>query len=90
MKAASSRWFHLLLQLLHSLASPAVEVRADAGGNRGKGLFATKDFSKDDIIFQERPLVGWPSAVALLPASLELTTPAVATHALRFSRLQHS
>lgn len=53
----------LLVQLLHNLPTaespgPGVEVRLDAGGNRGKGLFTTKSFNKGDLIFAERPLVG--------------------------------
>lgn len=54
------------VQLLASLNSPPVSVRA--AGDRGKGLFATSAVIKGDVIFQERPLVslrpllpGWPS-----------------------------
>lgn len=36
---------------------PPLEVRADAGGDRGKGLFATEDIEEGDIIFEERALV---------------------------------
>jgi hypothetical protein len=58
------------LQLLHNLAAPgSVEVRSDAGGKRGKGLFAKKAFKKGDAIFQERPLVS--SADSCLAATCQ-------------------
>ncbi|CAD7700335.1 unnamed protein product [Ostreobium quekettii] len=33
-------------------------VRLDAGGGRGKGLFATTSFEPGDVILEEAPLVG--------------------------------
>lgn len=36
---------------------PPVAVRLDAGGGRGKGLFATRDIAEGELIFQERALV---------------------------------
>lgn len=56
------------LQLLSGFEG--LEVRQDAGGGRGKGLFATQAFKKDDVIFQERPLV----------SSLPLTAPSSLAH----------
>ncbi|KAK9835164.1 hypothetical protein WJX81_002351 [Elliptochloris bilobata] len=41
----------------------AVEVRPDAGGGRGKGLFATQDLEEGDVIFTEAPVI----AARLLP-----------------------
>lgn len=35
----------------------ALEVREDAGGGKGKGLFATAALDEGDLLFKEQPLV---------------------------------
>ena len=39
-------------------ARPPVAVRLDAGGGRGKGLFATRAIAEGELIFEERALAG--------------------------------
>jgi hypothetical protein len=43
--------------LLASLKAKGIEIRPDAGGGRGKGVFATESFQQGDVIWTERPLV---------------------------------
>jgi hypothetical protein len=44
--------------VLASLKANGIEIRPDAGGGRGKGVFATKSFQQGDVLWTERPLVG--------------------------------
>jgi hypothetical protein len=56
-------------QLLARRSPPLpVCVRLDAGGGRGKGVFATRDIEEGELIFAERPLVR--GAVALIVGGL--------------------
>lgn len=43
--------------VLSSLKANGIEIRPDAGGGRGKGVFATKGFQQGDVLWTERPLV---------------------------------
>ncbi|KAK9811846.1 hypothetical protein WJX72_011125 [[Myrmecia] bisecta] len=38
--------------------APDLEVRLDAGEGKGKGVFAKREFEKDELLFKEPPLVG--------------------------------
>eukprot|EP00798_Chlamydomonas_sp_ICE-L_P030341 gene30341-35341_t len=46
------------VQVLLEGAADGIEVKLDAGPNRGKGIFTTRNFSRGDTLFKERPLVG--------------------------------
>jgi len=35
-----------------------VEIRRNAGGGKGRGLFATKSFSRCDVVFEDDPIIG--------------------------------
>lgn len=43
--------------LISSLKATCIEIRLDAGGGRGKGVFAAKNFQHGDVLWTERPLV---------------------------------
>jgi hypothetical protein len=43
--------------LLVTLKANGFEIRPDAGGGRGKGVFATTGFEQGDVLWTERPLV---------------------------------
>ncbi|WIA29168.1 hypothetical protein OEZ86_011679 [Tetradesmus obliquus] len=53
-----------------SLKANGIEIRPDAGGGRGKGVFATKGFQQGDVLWTERPL----AAVQQLDSKLEAST----------------
>jgi hypothetical protein len=60
---SSSSYYPLYVDKIQVLTrfapqSPPVEVRADAGGGRGKGLFATRAIEEGEVIFTERALAG--------------------------------
>ncbi|KAF8072944.1 ATXR2 [Scenedesmus sp. PABB004] len=50
-------------------AHPGLEVRLATPGDRGKGVFATRDFAQGEVVFEERPLV----AVQELASKLEVS-----------------
>ncbi|KAG1670694.1 hypothetical protein FOA52_010970 [Chlamydomonas sp. UWO 241] len=49
---------------------PPVEVRLNAGPNRGKGIFALRTFQRGDLLFRERPLVAMQHASSAATASV--------------------
>jgi hypothetical protein len=62
--------------LLASLKANGVEIRPDAGGGRGKGVFAAKGFEQGDVLWTERPLVraSWLPSPLYLAALRSLVT----------------